>query len=187
MILSMSEQARTFFMLVVAGMAAGLVYDFIRIIRRMVRHGLILIHIEDLIYWLFLSLTVMLILLWDNNAVLRFFSVIAPIIGLVLYFCLFSSFIIKPAEILIRFVKRIFMVILHIICIPLRILRNLFLLPINKVIKCLLKFNKFIKKLLKKALKCAKINIRFSSYKLFGKVNGRSDRLEKQSKEKGKK
>ena len=183
LILSMSEQARTFFILIGAGIAAGFVYDIIRILRRIARHGLILIQIEDLLYWIILSVFIMLILLWDNNGVLRFFSVIAPVIGMILYFCLISDFIIRPAEVIISIIRKLFAMILHIICLPLRLIKDIILFPVKN---CLLKINKIAKNLLKKTLKCEKIYIRFSAFKLRDKGHSRSDRLEKQSKKEGK-
>jgi len=184
----MSEQARVFLTLVLVGMGAGLVYDFIRVFRRLMRHSVFLVQAEDLIFWLIFTLGVMMVLLWESNGVLRVFSVAAPIIGMVLYFGVFSNFFMKPAVAVTLFIKRIIMVIVHIFCIPLVLIGKLCVLPAKKIKKCLYKFNKIVKKLLKKIKKYEKIGTGFLKGKLFcfSKANG-SDRVERRtSKEKKK-
>lgn len=157
MILSMTEQARLFLLLAFAGMAAGLVYDMVRVLRRFIRHSLFAIQAEDLIYWLVFTLCIMLIMLKENNGVLRFFSAVAPILGLIVYLGALSPFFLKPMTAVTLFIKRILMVILHIFYMPLAFIGNLLRIPAHKIKKSVYKFNKIIKKLLKKAQKCEKI------------------------------
>lgn len=187
MILSMSEQAVNFLILVAAGAAAGIMYDLVRILRRLVRHGTLLLNAEDIVFWFLFTLGIMLIILWESNGVLRFFSVAAPIIGMILYFGMLSPLFMPPATAAAGFIVKTAMVIVHIFCVPLAFIVNLFLLPIKKVKKVLYKFNKIVKRLLKKLWKYEKIasgsvfkqNIRLGKAYRCNRVEGRKKKTKK--------
>lgn len=188
MILSMTEQARLFLVLVAAGMAAGLVYDFVRVLRRLVRHSLFMIQAEDLIYWLVFTVFIMMILLWENNGELRVFSVVAPVLGMIIYFGALSEFFLVPATALTLFIKKLILAVLHIFCIPLVFFGKLCAIPINLLKKRLYIFNKFIKKVLKKFIKYERMIKEFCLSGLYGFIKGNgSERVEGRSQKKEKK
>ena len=61
------EEAMFFGISVVVGMALFLLYDFFRILRRIVKHSILWISIEDIIYWLICTVTVFLLLYHEND------------------------------------------------------------------------------------------------------------------------
>jgi spore cortex biosynthesis protein YabQ len=162
----MSGQAVTFLHLVLAGVTGGLCYDLVRVFRRVIRHSAWLVQLEDGLVWLAFTLFIMLVMLWENNAQLRFFSLLAPILGAALYFCTVSPFIVRALAGVALLFKRVVLcvckVMLHIILSPFALIwhlvRGLLSVPIAKLKKTLYKFNKIIKKLLKIELKCATID-----------------------------
>lgn len=60
-------------------------YDVLRIFRRIIRHGAVLIAIEDLIYWLAASLFIFAMIFRENNGIIRGFSMIGMLLGSILY------------------------------------------------------------------------------------------------------
>ena len=52
MILSLNEQARLFLCITLAGALIAAVYDGLRIFRKMIPHNMLLIQLEDALYWL---------------------------------------------------------------------------------------------------------------------------------------
>lgn len=139
------------------GMCAGVVYDVIRVLRRVVPHGSIAIQLEDMIYWLLFTLCAMMVLLWEDNGTFRIFSALAPVLGLAFYFAAFSRFCVVPILFTARALKTLWMAILRIFCLPLKLFVRLIEFPLKKIKKILYKFNKIAKIHLKKTLKCAKI------------------------------
>jgi spore cortex biosynthesis protein YabQ len=187
-ILSMYDQIRLFVILTVFGAAAGVIYDLIRAIRRILRHSIITVQIEDLVFWLVFTISVMLVMLWENNAAVRFFSVVAPLIGMLLYFCTLSKLIISLFVYIFSAIIKVIMIILHIFCVPMEIVGKTIGLFINKLKIIIYKFNKIIKKLLKNSLKCETMSKRIGvrSLRYHTNDNG-SDKVEGRSQEKRKK
>jgi spore cortex biosynthesis protein YabQ len=79
-----------------------LAYDVLRILRRLVKHGLVLIAIEDLIFWLIASLFIFSMIYQRNNGIIRGFSIIGMILGIILYHFSISDLLVKAVTGLIR-------------------------------------------------------------------------------------
>ncbi len=105
MIISLSSQANLFLVTILIGFIIGLVYDFFRITRKLFHHSNLLVYIEDLLFWIISTFICFYILLHKNNLELRFYIVIGIIIGLCLYFSIFSQFVLN------FFIKIIFMIL----------------------------------------------------------------------------
>lgn len=85
-----------FFLLSVAeGVGLVLVYDMFRILRRILKHGTVLIGMEDICYWVFCTIAVFLLLYQKNDGMLRLFAFVGILTGMAIYYLLFSRFIIK--------------------------------------------------------------------------------------------
>lgn len=79
-------QEVTFFLhSVLMGLLITFAYDWIRVIRKLVRHGNFLISVEDLIFWLACGIVVFYMLYRENNGVLRWFAVVGASLGMLLY------------------------------------------------------------------------------------------------------
>lgn len=77
-------------------------YDILRIFRRIIRHGAVLIAIEDLIYWLVASLFIFAMIFRENNGIIRGFSIIGMLLGSILYHFGVSEFLVKAITKLIQ-------------------------------------------------------------------------------------
>ena len=84
------------------GVIITFVYDNIRVFRRVLRHNNFFISIEDLFFWIGVSLSVFLLQHKENNGIFRWFSVVGAFLGMLIYRKIFSRFYIKQMTILLR-------------------------------------------------------------------------------------
>lgn len=89
------------------GVIITFVYDNIRVFRRVIRHNVFFISIEDLFFWTLVALSIFGLQHRENNGVFRWFSVIGAFIGMLLYRKLLSQFYIKYMTVLLRKVLKI--------------------------------------------------------------------------------
>ena len=80
---------------ILVGAGLFFVYDLFRIFRRLVPHGEVWIGVEDFFYWLLCTVAVFLLLYQKNDGMIRGFALGGVVIGMLLYFCLPSRFVIR--------------------------------------------------------------------------------------------
>ncbi len=114
MILSLSNQAYMFFISIVIGLIIGFLYDFFRLLRKIVNHKNTTVYIEDTIFWLLSTFISFYILLHKNNLEFRFYLLLGIFLGLIFYFLCISHYVmlmtIKTIRIIlkpIRFVSKL--------------------------------------------------------------------------------
>lgn len=139
------EEAVFFGVSLLVGMGLVLVYDVFRILRRIVKHGTILIGVEDICFWILCTVTVFLLLYWENDGMLRLFAFVGILSGMGIYLAVFS-----------RFVLRFFVWLLGGILKKIQKTGGVLLHPFAKTIKKILQF---LKKWLKKCYKAIKIGL----------------------------
>lgn len=79
-----------------------LVYDGLRIFRRLIKHDSFFVAVEDLIFWVMASLFIFAMMYKENNGIIRGFSVMGMAVGMVLYHYLLSELIVKTVTSFIR-------------------------------------------------------------------------------------
>lgn len=140
-----SEQAFLFLTCVKTGIIMGILYDIIRVIRRIVEHPNWIVHVEDLLYWITCGCFAFVMIFWKNYGQIRSFVFLGILIGGILYFSTVSSYFIK---IITQIIKSFIIVpigcIIKVIIIPFRYLYNIYL-NINK--KCKKQKNKILNQL----------------------------------------
>ncbi len=119
-----SSQALLFITSIEIGIVMGMIFDFIRVIRKIVKHPNIFVQIEDLLYWMSCGLVGFYMLYITNYADIRSFVFIGIILGAVFYFATFSIVFMKAATVIINYVK-----------VLLKKLWQLFLVPMKWCIK----------------------------------------------------
>lgn len=70
---------------VLMGLIITFVYDWIRVFRKIFRHGAILMSVEDLLFWFFCGVAVFYMLYKENDGTLRWFAVLGATLGMFLY------------------------------------------------------------------------------------------------------
>lgn len=67
------------------GMVITLVYDEIRIFRRIIAHGNFWIGVEDFLFWIWTSLWIFSVLYRENDGSFRMYTILAMVSGMLLY------------------------------------------------------------------------------------------------------
>jgi len=94
-----------------------LAYDQLRVIRRIISHNNIFITIQDIIFWILASIFIFAMLYVKNDGIIRGFSVMGMVIGMVLYHYILSDLIVmlisrgillllRPLSITIKYIRK---------------------------------------------------------------------------------
>lgn len=149
----MLSELRFFINSILWGVVLLVMYDILRIFRRVVKHGYVSILFQDIVYWLINSLLIYRMMYEYNNGIIRAFTIIGLFIGMILYHGSLSNMIV---EYISSFLNNTLDLIKKIIC---RIV-NTFLWPFRflyKKVKQLFlylykRIGTFVKKRVKKLL-----------------------------------
>lgn len=93
---------------VLMGICITFVYDLLSVIRHVVPHNNIWVSVEDLLYWIFCSLFIFLMLYMENNGILRWFAIAGACLGMLFYKKTLGNFFVK-------IVSHFFLRILHLV------------------------------------------------------------------------
>lgn len=80
------------------GVMITFVYDGFLILRRLIKHTVLLVSLEDMVFWIACAIGVFYMLYEENNGILRWFAVVGAALGMITYKKTFSPFIIKTAS-----------------------------------------------------------------------------------------
>ena len=130
---------------VVIGIIITFVYDFILIGRRVIKHSLFFVSLEEFIFWASCAVAVFYMLYEENNGILRWFAVFGAALGMLLYKKIVGDHLVRLMSLFIK--KEI-----HIICKVLGFLLKPFIWMMKKISS----FWKFIWKWAKKIWKYMK-------------------------------
>ena len=89
------------------GVFAGLAYDLLRVFRRLVRHGVWWVALEDICYCLLASMAFFAVIFSENDGSFRFFSLCGLALGGGLYYLSVSRYLVGFAVRAIRFPFRL--------------------------------------------------------------------------------
>lgn len=84
------------------GIIITFVYDNIRVVRRVIRHNTFFISIEDLFFWIGVSLSIFLLQHRENEGIFRWFSVAGAFLGMLVYRGTLSRFYIKKMTLVLK-------------------------------------------------------------------------------------
>ena len=99
------EELRTAFRAFLSGAWITIVYDLIRIFRRIISHGNFWIGVEDLIFWIWTSLWIFSVLYRENDGSLRMYTMIAMALGMIVYHWLVGEPVVKFLGKLLKKIK----------------------------------------------------------------------------------
>ena len=133
MILSLHTQARLFLLTVLMGGGMGLVYDGLRLLRLTIPHKKCWIQAEDGLFWLGAVFLVFGVMLRASRGEIRFFSIFGLFGGMGLYFLTLSPLVMAVSDRLLRLVKYLIFLFLHVIFTPIRLILLPFWKPLQKI------------------------------------------------------
>lgn len=137
-----------FLISILSGGIILLAYDLLRILRRLIKHGTFFLAFEDLIFWIVASIYIFSVIYRHNSGIIRGFSVMGMMIGIVLYHYLFKNYLVDIIVKVIRILLR-----------PLAMAIHAVKKGIHHTITILKKGLKFLSGQLKKVLKSVKISM----------------------------
>ena len=139
----------TFFLhSVLMGLVITFAYDWILIFRRLLKHGRILMSVEDLIYWFVCGISVFYMLYRENSGVLRWFAVMGAALGMFFYKIIFKN---RFVNIMSTYIHKIMWFMFRVIQIVLKPIKCLFS-AVRRFVRFLLRKFKKVKEFVKKRL-----------------------------------
>ena len=115
-------QVYVFVLCCVFGVVLAIIFDVFRIIRRLVRTGVCMTFVEDIMFWILSSLLFFAIILKLYNGEFRVFMVVGILLGAITYFGSLSKFFIHISVILVDFFSKIIKKILGFLLLPIKLL-----------------------------------------------------------------
>ena len=83
------------------GIVISLTYDGFLVLRKLIRHNLLMISLEDMIFWIACAIGVFYMLYEENNGVLRWFAVFGATLGMIAYKKTVSSIVVYIVSLII--------------------------------------------------------------------------------------
>lgn len=115
-------EVRFFLISALWGVLLLVVYDCLRIFRKVINHGVVWISIEDIFYWMISGVLIFRMMYEMNNGIIRGFSLIGILLGMILYKYSISEFVVKWISFLLIKIKMFLSKLLHILIKPLKFL-----------------------------------------------------------------
>lgn len=128
-----SSQARLFITSVEIGIIMGIIFDIVRIARKIIRHPNFFVQLEDMLYWIFCGFTGFYMLYICNYADIRPYIFIGILLGATLYFFSFSILFMRVMTKVINYVKMMLHKLYGLILIPIRGIIKLIKIPLNHI------------------------------------------------------
>ena len=154
-----TNQAYLFFIFIINGILIGLLFDFFRILRRIIKTNDIVTYIEDILFWILTGFIILYSIFVFNDGQLRLYMFLGIILGAFTYMIFISSYVIKINIKIINFLRKVVNIMIAPFKFLLNILRRIFIKPITFLFINVRKiFTNFIKKI-QNILKIPKKNI----------------------------
>lgn len=135
---SLNAQFYAFLVTVLAGITIGILFDFYRVIRGLVRPKKVFTYLGDLTFWVISTLVVFFLLLIGNWGEIRFYVWVGVLVGITAYLRYLSKLIIKVFSFLIYIINKTAALVLKILGIlwmiityPFIIIRNIVIIPVG--------------------------------------------------------
>ncbi|GGG24791.1 spore cortex biosynthesis protein YabQ [Paenibacillus abyssi] len=134
--MNLSVQLWTLAMMVMSGIGMGVAFDGYRVVSGRLQIGRLWIPVLDLLYWLLATLIVFRVLSASNEGEVRVYVFLGLLLGIALYFWLFSSSVIAFVVWLIQTIEKTFRFL--VLCFDWLVLRPLLL--IYRLVRVILGF-----------------------------------------------
>ena len=141
------------------GIVITFVYDGFLILRRLIPHNLLLISLEDMIFWIACAIGVFYMLYEENNGILRCFAVFGATLGMLAYKKSISPLFIDIMSTIIKRVCHILYYILQFLLRPVRFLGQKMCCILRVSGRKGRKAGKYVKKKLTRVFKLLKITL----------------------------
>ncbi|HEY8363371.1 MAG TPA: spore cortex biosynthesis protein YabQ [Tissierellaceae bacterium] len=147
---TMLIELHVFLSTIYGGLISGFIYDVYRTIRYFSKPRKFITHIGDFLFWTLLALIFFVILMMNNWAEIRGYTLIGFFLGILIYNKIFSRFLYPVCIIIGRFLKEFFGKVLAIIFFPFRLFKKFkpALKKTKRIVEEKLKEKKILKKII---------------------------------------
>lgn len=108
-----------------AGVVYSFVYDILRIARRVISHNIIIINIEDIVYWIACSLCTFKLFYDYNGGIVRIHVICIILLGILLYHISISRVFVRYISLILTEIKNLVLKVLKKILFKVKIEKNI--------------------------------------------------------------
>ena len=92
------RELQFFGLAVLRGVLIMALYDLLRITRRLIPHGVWLVAVQDLLYWICTAFLIFALLYQENDGAVRGYALFAVAAGMIAYYYLIGSRVVEPVS-----------------------------------------------------------------------------------------
>lgn len=145
-------QMQFFLMSILSGIILLVVYDILRIFRRIIKHSRVMVSIEDILFWILGSIFIFVMMFKQNNGTIRGFAIMGMVIGMFLYNFFLSIYVVNISSKMINLILSVIKKIIGFILTP-------FKFVFRKTVRFCIRIKKYLVKYLIKLYKAVKISV----------------------------
>lgn len=93
---------------ITTGIFLAVIYDCIRIFRRLIVHGVFWMSVEDILFWMFAGLVTFMVCFIEDAGNIRWFAVVGEILGAYMYNRTIGPFLVKYVSLVLYFPVKVF-------------------------------------------------------------------------------
>ena len=101
------SQFNIVFIFFLTGICIGLLFDFFRIQRKVLRTCDFITYIQDILFWIISGLIIIFVIMKYTNGEIRIYMVFGIILGILIYFLIISKYIMKISVCILSFLLNI--------------------------------------------------------------------------------
>lgn len=101
------SQFNTIFIFFLTGICIGLLFDFFRIQRKVLKTCDFITYIQDILFWIVSGLIIIFVIMKYTNGEIRIYMVLGIILGILIYFLIISKYIMKIFVCILSFLLNI--------------------------------------------------------------------------------
>lgn len=101
------SQFNTVFIFFLTGICIGLLFDFFRIQRKVLKTCDFITYIQDVLFWIVSGLIIIFVIMKYTNGEIRIYMVLGIILGILIYFLIISKYIMKIFVCILSFLLNI--------------------------------------------------------------------------------
>lgn len=120
--MNIETEAIIFLIFIIIGILTSIMFDFFRILRKTFKTPDFVTHIEDILFGIITWFLLIYSLIFLNNGNLRLYIIVGIILGIILYFLLFSKYIVCISVKILQTIKFIISKVFGIVCYPVMII-----------------------------------------------------------------
>lgn len=156
-------ELRFFVISILWGCLIVIIYDCLRIIRNLIKHNKLTVALEDIVYWIICGFLIFQMMYKHNNGIIRTFSILGMLIGMLIYKYSFSEFLVKNISSILKKLTALLSILFSFLIKPFLGIKDVFNKTIGKIVR---EFFKKTKKRIQNSIKPLKNKVKSSKIPL---------------------